>query len=398
MARDWRWRQASFDGVRFYVDGTDIGQIGRHVVTHEYPGAEQHDNEDLGRPARQITVVAYFASETADADSAALIDRIAQEGPGLLDIPMFGRMMARATPSRASWSHERLNYVGFPVNFVEETGTDLIDPVSYGAALIGLMLGDLPGLAAGFIADALAGLADIAWPVADMAAGLADIAADVGGLVDVAAAGLAPDILAALEAAAPVLSVGAMADLPVVAQTLFEQVDAIASGPETTTAGPSAPVVAAALADASGAALARRQTMLAAWDVSPVAAVAPLAAAAVYAAEAARALAAATYTDRAAATAARAQVAALADSILPLLTHGALADAFASAIGVAAQQITRAMLDLAPVVIVETGQSLPANVLAWKLYGDLSRSLELVDRNRVACPCFMPTQIEAAGA
>ena len=81
MARDWRWSQASFDGASFYVDASRIPGR-RRIVTHEYPGSETHDNEDLGRDADRYEVTAYFVSETADSDFAAPRSRSRAAGPG----------------------------------------------------------------------------------------------------------------------------------------------------------------------------------------------------------------------------------------------------------------------------------------------------------------------------
>ena len=49
----------------------------------------------------------------------------------------------------------------------------------------------------------------------------------------------------------------------------------------------------------------------------------------------------------------------------------------------------------APVVIVQTGVSLPATVLAYQLYGDAGRAGGVVDIARSATPMIMPTEFEA---
>jgi prophage DNA circulation protein len=70
--------------------------------------------------------------------------------------------------------------------------------------------------------------------------------------------------------------------------------------------------------------------------------------------------------------------------------------AFDDIYGLAARHLSSRIPDLAPVIIVEVGVSLPSNVLAYRLYGDPNRGLELAQRNRVATPCFMPLQFEAS--
>lgn len=73
----------------------------------------------------------------------------------------------------------------------------------------------------------------------------------------------------------------------------------------------------------------------------------------------------------------------------------AAGDALAGVIGAAVQSLTRIAADRSPLVRVETGVSLPSVVLAYRLYGDPERSIELVARNRVATPAAMPVVIEA---
>lgn len=61
----------------------------------------------------------------------------------------------------------------------------------------------------------------------------------------------------------------------------------------------------------------------------------------------------------------------------------------------AVTHLTLRALDLKPLVRVETGVPLPASLVAWQLYGDPTRAGELVRRNGVATPFFMPTSLEA---
>ena len=51
--------------------------------------------------------------------------------------------------------------------------------------------------------------------------------------------------------------------------------------------------------------------------------------------------------------------------------------------------------ELRPIVRVEAQRSWPSTALAWALYGDPARAQELVERNRVGTPLFLPATIEA---
>ena len=59
------------------------------------------------------------------------------------------------------------------------------------------------------------------------------------------------------------------------------------------------------------------------------------------------------------------------------------------------EYLSRAIATLAPVVPVGAPLSLPSLFWAWRLYRDPSRASELVARNGVPHPSFMPTQFEA---
>lgn len=63
--------------------------------------------------------------------------------------------------------------------------------------------------------------------------------------------------------------------------------------------------------------------------------------------------------------------------------------------GAAAVQISRIAATRAPLVRVETGMSLPAQLLAYDLYGDPARDAELVARAKSATPMLMPVSFEA---
>src|SRR5262249_54442693 len=57
--------------------------------------------------------------------------------------------------------------------------------------------------------------------------------------------------------------------------------------------------------------------------------------------------------------------------------------------------LTQLIADLAPVVTVTANQSMPALWWAWRLYHDPTRTVDLVQRNEVRHPSFMPTEFVA---
>jgi prophage DNA circulation protein len=395
MARSWLWPKANFDGASFYVDASEL-QRGRRLVIHEYPGAERHDVEDMGRKAGRIELTAYFVSETADIDSAALRARIEQGGAGMLVIPMFGALRARAIEGRPVWNRQALNYVGFQVTFVEEGSAFAPAPLGLGEAGLAFM-------AAG-LAATVANAVQLSVPGDGVASAQADfILSDMREASIVVA-----DDIERFRAATP-LPANKDSDVRLTiadARSDLSDHSADAAGALATLGGALDTIVTEAsggdpvqlLVDMTDKALKDRQASLGQWGISPLVSIVPLAAAVFYAAQAARLYAVADYLDRGSAQAARAKIGQLAGAVTAVYAElGAQAcAAFDDIYGLAARHLSSRIPDLAPVIIVELGVSLPSNVLAYRLYGDPNRGLELAQRNRVATPCFMPTVFEAA--
>jgi prophage DNA circulation protein len=98
------------------------------------------------------------------------------------------------------------------------------------------------------------------------------------------------------------------------------------------------------------------------------------------------------------AAAARDSIKAVAETILEKLgdTLGFKAmNALDAATGETTLALSRIAASRAPLVIVETGVSLPSTLLAWELYEDPERAGELVERNRIGTPLLMPIGFEA---
>ncbi|HDX8614915.1 DNA circularization protein [Aeromonas sp. FDAARGOS 1408] len=86
-----RLQAASFRGVAFKVDGDDL-QIGRRTVIHEYPGRDTPSVEDMGRETREYAITAYLIGPDFIAERDRLIAALEQVGPGELVSPWYGRM------------------------------------------------------------------------------------------------------------------------------------------------------------------------------------------------------------------------------------------------------------------------------------------------------------------
>lgn len=89
----WRddYRPGSFRGVRFYLR-TSTSTGGRRVVLNEYPLRDEPDTEDLGRKARQFRLVMTVQGPDYMAQRDRLIAALETAGPGTLVHPFRGEM------------------------------------------------------------------------------------------------------------------------------------------------------------------------------------------------------------------------------------------------------------------------------------------------------------------
>jgi prophage DNA circulation protein len=399
LARSWLWQKASFDGATFYVKDQEV-KPSRRIIRHEYPGSELHDLEDLGRNATCIELCAYFLSETADSDLAAFMGRLAQpDSPGLLIVPMFSPIVCRAEKWAPRWEKEALNYASCQVTFLEEGTAGAPIPSGLASAQLAGMADVLGSSLGAAISGIIAATPQSSYLISDITTYVALFGALAQTSVSsVPIAGTATDMATtAISDAVNSLSGASPADPGVVFSAIVTQVNAVVvaiAGGDSTGAGGAASV---ALSAAMQAALATYEEGLTAWDKAPGSTIVPLAAAMAFAAAASQLISTAVYPDRQAAIDGRTKIANLCSQVQAVYSAAGadVKDAFDGMCGATASFLSRAIVNLAPYVIVKVGASLPSNVLAWRLYGDPSRSAELDRLNRVATPCFMPTKFIA---
>lgn len=119
--KNWRdeLKPASFRDVPFEVDSDDMG-VGRRNQTHEYPGRDTPYTEDLGRAARELTVEAFVIGEDFMEKRDKLLAAIEQGGSGVLIHPWYGSMKMDVSGKcrvRHGWRDGR--YCAISISFVE---------------------------------------------------------------------------------------------------------------------------------------------------------------------------------------------------------------------------------------------------------------------------------------
>lgn len=109
---------ASFRGVPFSVDGHD-GQLGRRGQVHEFPQRDQPYVEDLGRRARTLTVEAFVLGFNYWAERNRLIEAIEQGGPGTLVHPYLGELRVSVVDCKLRETVAEGGMARFTLQFVE---------------------------------------------------------------------------------------------------------------------------------------------------------------------------------------------------------------------------------------------------------------------------------------
>lgn len=117
------WRKqmqpASFRGVGFKVKKADT-QVGRRVVVHEYPQRDNAWPEDMGLKDNAFTIEAIVIGPDYIKARDALIEVLRQPGAGTLIHPYYGkRTVTLASPARISESSDHGGSARFSLDFIE---------------------------------------------------------------------------------------------------------------------------------------------------------------------------------------------------------------------------------------------------------------------------------------
>jgi prophage DNA circulation protein len=117
----WReeLRPASFRGVPFEVEG-DSGTFGRRTQVHEYPQRDKPWTEDLGRATRSFEITAFVVGDDYLQRRDALLAALETEGSGLLIHPWYGELTVNVKdPARVSHSNRGGGMCSLAISFVE---------------------------------------------------------------------------------------------------------------------------------------------------------------------------------------------------------------------------------------------------------------------------------------
>lgn len=118
MALSEQLRPASFRGVPFEVELGDV-EAGRRTQLHEYPQRDKPYIEDLGRATRSLTVVAFVVGSDYVERANRLLAAVEEAGPGTLVHPWLGSLrVSISAPARVTFD-KALGQARLQLSFVE---------------------------------------------------------------------------------------------------------------------------------------------------------------------------------------------------------------------------------------------------------------------------------------
>lgn len=404
--RDWLktlWA-ASYKGVPFYFE-EDREKGGRDNVKHVFPHRDPPFIEDMGEALRFFSGAAYVHGDNADQLASALKAALASYGAGTLVVPYSGPVTVHCEEFERKTERDKLGYVAFDVKFVRAGAASAFISVPFLQNTAFVAASDLAGTIASLFPATIATLGEPDHVVAAAADTLAGAAAVIDVLRQQYPAALAAsaklrDTVAAIIAAVPsAINVSAApgdAAVTVAAGLIGAARDLAAAMPPAS--GAQAALALAGAFPSShlvlGGAPFKLSSARAAVNAEASARVARLAAMTAYAESVLRM----TFASRPDGVTMRGEVAERFENELYDTTGAADASLYVALDALrnsVVEWLTRTINDLAPVITVESNLIRPSLDLAWRLYADPMRADELVARNNVRHPSFMPHSIEA---
>lgn len=110
--------RGSFRGAEFIAPDDDL-ELGRRTQVHEYPQRDLPYVEDLGRKARRFQLEVFVAGPDYMAARDALIAEIEKPGPGLLTHPYYGTLNVTVVEARVRQSSREGGKATFTLTCIE---------------------------------------------------------------------------------------------------------------------------------------------------------------------------------------------------------------------------------------------------------------------------------------
>lgn len=370
--------RGSFRGAGF-IAPTDELEFGRRTQVHEFPLRDEPYVEDLGRKARRFQIEVFVAGDGYMAERDALIAAIDEPGPGLLTHPWYGVLNVTVVEARVRQSSREGGKATFTLSLVE-AGENIFLPTidadtasgvdAKAATATASAIGEF---ARKFSVEGLTGFS-LAALEAEISRTLADVTKVVGTIANTVAAEIrAPYNMAGLIVGG-VQQIAALAATPLEALRLYKGLFDAGSG------GASIPPTTAQRQSQARATNALHEMTRTSGVI-----------------EAARTASGADFASSNEALALRDDLLAALDARMealdPVTGEPIGADLFDALRALRAAMVEDFRLRAAklPRITTYTPKAmLPARVIAWRLYGDASRAEEIMARNNIRHPLFVP--------
>lgn len=390
----WRdnLREGSFKGVGFKVQDSDR-EGSRRLVINKYPFRDIPFTEDLGRNEKKWSISGYIVGPNYMDDRDALIDAVENGGAGTLIHPYYGTIDAIAGEWRFKESQTEGGYVSFSIGFVEPGVNIFPDGAPLPAALVAL---EADGLISAVRTDFINNIeiTNVAeWVRDSYASGLTQASEIFENIQTLGGINSQGTVALVNQAADWVANI---ADLKNPALSLIADITATADKLITTFKGlrdlaPSA--------NDSGANLAQFSTY--SRDLSPSntaqarvsnsnAAVTETFIKSVALANEAKAATEQEFTSYSEAITARMVLLNKIDVLAQNTTNDDVYEQLRAVRQTVALAIPADEVSLPRITTIKTKQDTPSLVLAYDVYGDVSKEADIIARNQVRNPCFVP--------
>ncbi|WP_334130163.1 DNA circularization protein [Sneathiella sp.] len=381
------WRDnllpADFRGIVFDITEHDFSG-GRRGQLNEYANRDRPFFDDTGRKARSFRISGFVIGDDYAARRDRLIDALEKRGPGTLTHPYLGRMQVVCQDFSLHESNSKGRMAEFSMSFVEagelEYPTTALDDVA----------------AAQSSADGLAAAAQVSFERDYDVAGRPGFVSE--SVIDTISQIL--DLIEESRSFGDIQSIRdeIMLNAPQNVKDATFLFDRISNLMRDLGAGGYRSSLADVASFAPDIGSIPRTTSTRAAEIASVQALGSLARNLAFA-EHGKIVAAADYTSFQEASAAATDYVAMVDQEIltgPAQWDDRLYNALSSMSETVLASVNERARDLARVMTTSFLDSKPALVLAHELWGDASRDQEIVDRNKIEHPSFLPpnTQLE----
>jgi prophage DNA circulation protein len=407
--RDWLktlW-PASYKGVPFFFE-SDKEKGGRDNVKHVFPHRDPPFIEDMGEALRFYSGSAYVHGDNADSLANALKSALSSAGPGMLVVPYFGPVTVHCESFERATTLDKMGYVAFELEFVRAGASSafvsipLLQNIAFTAAeTLSVSLGQLFPLAISTLNQADYVVSAVTDTLAGAAAAV-DVLRQSYPIDPVVSSKLREGVKAFLidlpdqisDTAPPAKAQAALSGLIAIVRQFADGLPADSAVRATLELVEAFPTPAPVTVTIAGQPYLSPTARVAANNAAAAARAVRLAALIAYA----EAVLRQTFKARPEGVTKRGEVAERFEAEL-YDTTGAenveLYRAIEGLRGTVIEWLTKTINTLAPVIAVESARILPSLALAWVLYANPMRAVELVERNNVRHPSFMPRAIEA---